>query len=1045
MRKRWKYLWILLSILFGLILMLPVFLNNIDLNQFKTSIESSVTELTGRQLKIDGDLQLKLSLHPFIRIEKVSFANASWSKQPQMLAFEALQLQVELLPLLKQQLVIEQLRLRGVVLVVEKNINGQLNWLLESLLSDEPESDEIATDSAAFELPLIPVFKQVELDDINIHYADDEAEIETSINLVMLRLSNQSINTPFVFHANGMINKHPFVLNGETKLQTAVISQGSERHDIEPQPGINALSVNLNANAIGASLSASGVLKLSEADNEIDIEASLALPDLDKTFFDATGQSLKKYSINTSQQVPLEFSARLTSRSGRYHLSEIKLQLADNDLDGELSFSNHSERPEIQAKLHSKKVNISRLLAKTGKPVDHKQTKAADKEVTFELPDTPLPFELLENLDANIHYNAGQILADELDAKAVKLSAVLQSGKLQINQFDFNLGKATVRSRLSVSSPSKTPALTADINIRKLELAPIAKILTLTQLQQGRLHSAIKLQAKGNNLKSLLLSLRGKSNIQLEQVKASQQIDNKQYDFYIESLELNFTGMNAQLKYAMEGAVDNEKLSLSGELTTLTSLLNNSTTDLSLKTVALGTILSLDGRIEKPLIADAAHIDVDLTISEPDKTITRLTRLMPGIKIDSNVPAQPISLVTQLDISADNFSAKEIELNVGVSDLTGEVSVNIKEKKPAITVNLSSKRLDLDSLLPAARKQDNENKQKPEQKKVDTGGRLFSSKPLPKLDALNSFNAVVHYQLKKLTANNQAIQNISLELVLNEGELKIDPLSLDFDKGTYRARWIISEDVNLRLQADIEVNNLSYDKVMAIIGVEEYAKGDLNAEVHLQSAGESVSALMAGLNGKIRITTEDGQMNKQAMRLLSKDLSSLIPFTDKSNKQEIRCAVIDFNVHNGIAETHALVIDTGIVSALGMGTIDLATETLSLYIDPRAKRTSVMKLALVPLNVEGSLTSPSIKPDVAGSTLSTTKTAANISIAIATGGISLVAEGLTNELWAKYIDDTDYCAIALAGEKVVPVFKDLKENKNDVDYIEELDDDYGGF
>ncbi len=1039
--------------------MLPVILNNIDLNQFKESIESSVTELTGRQLKIDGDLQLKLSLHPFIRIEKVSFANASWSSRPQMLAFDVLQLQVELLPLLKKQLVVEQLRLRGVVLVVEKNIDGQLNWLLENLVSDEAEPDETTTESTSFELPLIPVFKQVEFDAINIHYSDVEAEIETSINLVMLRLSNQTINEPFSFQANGMINKHPFDFNGETKFQTDAMSNSSVMQGIEQEAGISALSVKLNAHAIGATLSASGVIKLFEADNDIEIEASLAVPDLDKTLFDATGKSLNQLAINTAKPVPLKFTARLTSLRDHYNLHEIKLQLADSDLEGEVSFINHPERPEIQAKLHSEKINVSQLLAKTSRQAASKKTKPADKpadkEVTFELPDTPLPFELLESLDANIHYSAGKILAAGLDARAIKLSAVLQSDKLQIKQFDFDLGKATVRSRMSVDSQSKTPAVNASIDIRKLELAPLAKIFTLTQLQQGRLHTAIKLKGRGNNLRSLLLSLRGKSHIQLEQIKASQRVDNKQHDFYIETLDLNFTGMKAPLKVAMEGSVDKEKISLSAELTTLTSLLNNSATNLSLKTVALGTVLSLDSRIEKPLIADAAQANVALTISEPKKTITRLTRLLPDIKIDYKVPAQPVRLMTQLDISADNFSAKNIELTVGVSDLTGEVSVNTKEKKPEITVNLSSKLMDLDSLLPP---RDNEKKQKPKQEKAGTGGRLFSTEPLPQLDALNSFNATVHYRLKKLTANKKKIQNISLDLVLEEGQLQIDPLTLDLTKGTLKARLKLSEDVNLRLQADIEINRLSYDKLMAMIAIEEFAKGDLDAEIHLQSTGRSVSDLMAGLNGKIRITTEHGQMNKQAMKLLSQDLSSLIPFTSKDDKQEIRCAVIDFNVNNGIAETHALLIDTGIVSALGSGKIDLATETLSLYIDPRTKRTSVMKLALVPLNVTGSLTSPSITPDVVGSTLSTTRTATTIGIAFATAGISLIVEGATNELWEKFIDDTDYCVLALAGEKVVPVLTKLEndqddqdeyypddQNGQDYDYIEELDDDYGGF
>ncbi len=48
----------------------------------------------------------------------------------------------------------------------------------------------------------------------------------------------------------------------------------------------------------------------------------------------------------------------------------------------------------------------------------------------------------------------------------------------------------------------------------------------------------------------------------------------------------------------------------------------------------------------------------------------------------------------------------------------------------------------------------------------------------------------------------------------------------------------------------------------------------------------------------------------------------------------------------------------------------------------------------------------------------------------------------------EFIDDTDYCALALAGERVVPTLIKLKgdnvaldENEKDEGYIEELDDD----
>jgi hypothetical protein len=93
------------------------------------------------------------------------------------------------------------------------------------------------------------------------------------------------------------------------------------------------------------------------------------------------------------------------------------------------------------------------------------------------------------------------------------------------------------------------------------------------------------------------------------------------------------------------------------------------------------------------------------------------------------------------------------------------------------------------------------------------------------------------------------------------------------------------------------------------------------------------------------------------------------------------------------------------------------------------------------VNITGSLSSPSVKPDIAGSTISTTKTATNISLTIATGGIWLLAEGLTNDLWDKFVDDTDYCARALAGDRIVPRRIKLESEDDDDEEPEFLGDE----
>ena len=128
MLKVWRYIWISVVALVGLLLLTVLLIPQLDPNRFKGIIETQVSELAGRQLNIDGDLHIDYTLPPLIRIENVRFANAEWAKQPSMLSLELLQLKVQLLPLLDKQLIVDQIMLKGVYFTLEKNPQGQQKW-----------------------------------------------------------------------------------------------------------------------------------------------------------------------------------------------------------------------------------------------------------------------------------------------------------------------------------------------------------------------------------------------------------------------------------------------------------------------------------------------------------------------------------------------------------------------------------------------------------------------------------------------------------------------------------------------------------------------------------------------------------------------------------------------------------------------------------------------------------------------------------------------------------------------------------------------------
>mgnify|MGYP006148106243 CR=1 FL=1 len=89
----------------GLVLVLLVALALLvafGMNLLKGPLTRAVSEATGRELVIEGDLKTLWSwTHPRFRVEQVSFANADWAREDFVFTAEAMEASVRLLPLLR--------------------------------------------------------------------------------------------------------------------------------------------------------------------------------------------------------------------------------------------------------------------------------------------------------------------------------------------------------------------------------------------------------------------------------------------------------------------------------------------------------------------------------------------------------------------------------------------------------------------------------------------------------------------------------------------------------------------------------------------------------------------------------------------------------------------------------------------------------------------------------------------------------------------------------------------------------------------------------
>jgi uncharacterized protein involved in outer membrane biogenesis len=433
---------------------------------------------------------------------------------------------------------VEKIILEGVDLSVETNTDGVNNWQLEKFSTDEPEVTTTEYSSEPFQLSFLPILKKAQLNDIRFFYGDATSDIETEV-VASLQLLHPDINEKAYLSANGRVNQHPFDISSEVSFLTTVTAQNLI------DQGVN---LKVNADALGAKLIVDGVIEDPVSVEGVNIDVSLDAADLDKTFMSATGQSLYQYLPKSDEALLLSFSANLVDIARGYELSTIKLELADTDIAGDLSYVNQSERPAFTAKLHSDKVNLNRFVAKLSGEVEQPKSKkstANNKNDAIDLPDTELPFELLKSLDAVVEYSVGQFQFSQFEPKAIKLNATLDAGRLLIKQFDLKLDGAPVQSSLMIDSRAKPPRIDTKLNIDKLQLGKVLKSFNVDQLKSGSLKTRITLKTQGKSIKSLLLGLNGKAHIELDDGRVEFQVEDKANLAKIDHFNLDYAPAKA--------------------------------------------------------------------------------------------------------------------------------------------------------------------------------------------------------------------------------------------------------------------------------------------------------------------------------------------------------------------------------------------------------------------------------------------------------------------------------------------------------------------
>ena len=371
--------------------------------------------------------------------------------------------------------------------------------------------------------------------------------------------------------------------------------------------------------------------------------------------------------------------------------------------------------------------------------------------------------------------------------------------------------------------------------------------------------------------------------------------------------------------------------------------------------------LHVDGTLEKPLELGVIRTSFRLSGPNPARLST-LTGL--------NFPAlPPYALEGELRVRDNLVRLLNLDGTFGDSNVSGDVRLRLGERN-MLWATLHSRRLDLDDLAPlvgsppevgpgetaSPAQQSRAHEQGPQRK-------LFSDRQW-NLPGLRKMDAQVRYTAERVNAETVPLSSVSLELMLEEGVLTLEPLRMGLGGGTVEARLRLdAHGQALDGSLDLSARRVNLKPVLRRAGVTEIAEdsaGTLGGQGSVRFTGGSMAESMANLQGGLELAMSGGRLDTLLMETVGLDVvESLLVEAADADKVPMRCGYARLEADGGVVSIKQFFISTADSNITGGGQVNLQDERLNLVFEAHPKDPSLLA-SDSPVRIQGDLTTPQV-------------------------------------------------------------------------------------
>lgn len=481
-------------------------LSRVDEDTLVRQAQAAIKQATGRALNIGGKIHLRISFKPAVVAENVRFSNASWGSRPDMVRARRLEVNLDVLALLRGAVRIDRVVAVGPDVLLETDAKGRANWDFNTTVAATKPADTTAA----------PWFPAVETGALRISngvlvYRDGALGTQTRVEIKALDIKDATWSGLRPIVMSGGVNRRAFELKGTLGDLAALLASGGTfpldltlagagvrvsakgqvsdalgRADAKVQVQIEAAEVQDLAALVDRRVPPLGPVK-ARATIERD-KGRLGLRNLDlalgrpgalqvsargniRDLVKPAGARIEftASAPESKQAPPFHASGRLEDFKGGVRASGLKIVSGANELKGTFEYRAVKKRPHVVARLQGDSLDLGFFAAT---PAGASSGKPQGNGPLF--PREPLPLGRLRALDMDAQISLGSlVLPNRVTLRKLTAKAELRGGKLQVEQVNFLAGGGRTTAALIVDTSGDAASLNAQLEGRRIVLGDL--------------------------------------------------------------------------------------------------------------------------------------------------------------------------------------------------------------------------------------------------------------------------------------------------------------------------------------------------------------------------------------------------------------------------------------------------------------------------------------------------------------------------------------------------------------------------------------------